>query len=112
MPLPTGMSLRSGGAKALGKTGLGGGGCWKVAVRVAGRGSSTGRGCWTGARKVLEGVPAFEGGFHQGSSQGFQRRKGFQLGFQQGFQRVLYHTFHFRPLSGYSRCLAATGTAG
>ena len=79
MPLPTGMSLQCGGAKALGKTGLGGGGgCWKVAGRVVGRGSSAGRVFWKGARKALEGVPALEGGFQQGSSQGFQRRKGFQ----------------------------------
>ena len=43
MPLPTGMSLQCGGAKALGKTGLGGG--------FAGR----------SLEGSLEGVPALEG---------------------------------------------------
>ena len=44
MPLTTGMSLQCGGAKALGKTGLGGGGgagrslegCWKGVLALEG----------------------------------------------------------------------------
>ena len=84
MPLPTGMSLQCGGAKALGKTGpRGGGGLlegrwkgrWKACQRWkgllegcrkgAGRGSSARRFCW---KVPLEGVPALERGFQQGSS--------------------------------------------
>ena len=37
MPLPTGMSLQCGGAKALGKTGLGGGGGGLLEGRWKGR---------------------------------------------------------------------------
>ena len=77
MPLPTGMSLQCGGAKALGKTGLGGGeGCWKVAGRVARRGSSAGRVCCKGAKKVLEAVPALEGSVGRVHWKGFERWKG------------------------------------
>ena len=71
MCLPTDMTPLSGGAKGLGKTGVGGGGCWKVAGRDAGRGSSVGRVCWKGAKKAPEGVPALEG------SAGRLRWKGF-----------------------------------
>ena len=89
MPLPTGMSLQCGGAKALGKTGLGGGGGggggggWKV----AGRGSSAGRVCWKGAKKVLEGVPALEGSAGRVRWKGFQRWKGGSSGVPAGFKR-------------------------
>ena len=81
MPLPTGMSLQCGGAKASGKIGLGWGGCWKVAGRVAGRGSSAGMVCWKGAKKVLEGVSTLQGSAGRGSNAG----RGLPAGFQQGF---------------------------
>ena len=61
-------------------------GCQKGARR----GSSAGRVRWKGS---LEGVPAPEGGFQQGSSQGFQRRKGFQQGSSR-VQQVSLHPFH------------------
>ena len=50
----------------------------------------------------LEGVPALEGGFQEGSSQGFQRRKGFKQGFQQGVQQVWYHPFHLHFVLFYA----------
>ena len=114
MPLPRGMCLQCGGAKALGNTGVwGGGGCWKVVGRGAGKVLGGGRDCLKGARKVLEGVPAVEGsvgrvqwkrvqapegGFQQCSKQGFRHRKGFWQGFQQGFQEVLYHLYHLHSV--------------
>ena len=72
MPLPTGMSLQCGGAKALGKTGLGGGG----AGRVLEGGSSAGSVCWNGAKMLLEGVLALEGSAGRVRWKGFQRWKG------------------------------------
>ena len=57
--------------EALGETCVGeGGGGIKVTGRVAGRSSSAGRACCTGARKALKGVPALKG------SVGRVRRKG------------------------------------
>ena len=66
-------------------------GLLKGCQKGARRGSSAGRVRWKGP---LEGVPARGGGFQQGSSRGFQRRKGFQQGFWKGFQQVSYHPFH------------------
>ena len=116
MPLPTGMSLQCGGANALGKTGLGGGG----AGRVAGRGSGVGRVYCKGARKVMAGVPALEGSAGRVRWKGFQRwkggssrvsaPKGVPAGVPAGIVSPVSPAF--RPLSGYSGCLAAIGTAG
>ena len=106
MPLPTGMSLQCGGPKALGKTGLGGGGGgqlagpWRGRWRVRALEGSAARvpeRCWKGFQRwkcPLEGSAARGSSAGRGvlasSSQGFQRRKGFQ----QGFQQVSYHPFH------------------
>ena len=70
MPLPTGMSLQCGGAKALGKTGLGGGGGARRSVEGRWKGRSE------GARKVLEGVPTLEGSARRVRWKGFLRWKG------------------------------------
>ena len=121
--MPTGMCLECCGTKALGKTCVWGGGSSKVARRGVVRGSSAGRVCWKGARKVKEGVPALEGsaararwkgvpalegGFQQSSSHGLHRIKGFKQGFHQRFKQALYHlhTSYFGPLwmSGRNWC--------
>ena len=51
-----------------------------------------------------------EGGFQQGSSRGFQRRKGLEQGVQRGFQVALYHLL--LVLSSNCCCLASTGARG
>ena len=61
MPLPRGMSLQCGGAKALGKTGLGAGGAGRL------------------LEGLLEGVPTLEGSAGRVPERcwkGFQRWKG------------------------------------
>ena len=42
-------------------------------AQVAGRGFSTGRVCWNGARKVVEGVPTLEGSAGRVRWKGFER---------------------------------------
>ena len=122
MPLPTGMSLQCGGAKALGKTGLGGGGVlegrWKVAGRVAGRVQER---CWKGFQRwkgPLEGSAGRGSCDGRGVPAGFQPgvpvQKGIPVGVPAGVPASIVSPVSpaFRPLSGYTGCLAAIGTAG
>ena len=123
MPLPTGMCMECGRAKALSKSCvLGGGGAGRSLEGVVegipvlegtagsvrerhGKGFQRCKGLLQGSAR--RGVPALEGGFKQGSSQGFRRRKGFQ----QRFQPALYHlhSLFFQAtvdVSGTSRWLS------
>ena len=100
-------------------------GCWKVAGKGAGRGSSARTFCWKGARKVVEwvtalegsagrvrlkGVPPMEGGFRLMVPTQNRVRVGVPTGVLAGIVSPISPTL--RPLSGHCGCMAATRRAG